>query len=244
MAVVAAPAQGHPCPIGNPIPGAATLRLQPRQHPGRGALHGDHRRRPRGACRGRSTAAATSSRPRLDRRPPSAPARRPRPRPGGGARRAPQPRRLLVVLADRCAVVGRRDHLGAEPRRAGAPRPPMGLIHPLDWQFRDGAYFVGDRAARRVPSSSTCAGPGPIVGGRGSGAFERFAAELGYTLTVKDYAASVFYSGGSRRATSRSTRTASPKSKADELSGKWEAKHGRRATAGPRCSTPRPTSRR
>ena len=30
---------------------------------------------------------------------------------------------------------------------AGAPRPPMALIHPFDWQFRERAYYVGERAA-------------------------------------------------------------------------------------------------
>jgi phage portal protein BeeE len=77
---------------------------------------------------------------------------------------------------------------------AGAPKPPMGLIPPDAWDIRERAYMVGDR---RLPADELLhlRGPGPIVNGRGSGAFTRFAAELGYTLTVKDYASSVFYSG-------------------------------------------------
>ena len=43
---------------------------------------------------------------------------------------------------------------------AGAPRPPMALIHPFDWQFRERDYWVGDR---QLPASELIhlRGPGP-----------------------------------------------------------------------------------
>jgi HK97 family phage portal protein len=106
----------------------------------------------------------------------------------------------------------------------GAPKPPMWLVDPLQLELRDGGYFVRDY--RLDPTAIIhLRGPGPIVDGRGSGAFERFAAELGYTLTVKDYAASVFYSGvpsGYLKVTKDGlTQTA-----ADALRASWDAKHG------------------
>jgi HK97 family phage portal protein len=107
---------------------------------------------------------------------------------------------------------------------AGAPKPPMALIHPFDWELRERAYFVGDR---QLPSSELVhlRGPGPITGGRGTGAFTRFAAELGYTLTIKDYAHSIFYSGVPSGYL-KVTREGLTQEKADELSYKWDSKHG------------------
>jgi len=105
-----------------------------------------------------------------------------------------------------------------------APRPPMWLIHPFDWDMREGGYWVGDR---QLPAAQLIhlRGPGPIHGGRGMGAFQRFAAELGYTLTVKDYAHSIFYSGVPSGYL-KVTKPDLSQEKADELSSRWEAKHG------------------
>jgi HK97 family phage portal protein len=106
----------------------------------------------------------------------------------------------------------------------GAPRPPMALIHPFDWSFREGAYYAGDRY---LPATELIhlRGPGPIVGRRGVGAFQRFAAELGYALTIKDYAHSIFYSG-IPSGYLRVTKEGLTQEKADELSMRWDAKHG------------------
>jgi HK97 family phage portal protein len=107
---------------------------------------------------------------------------------------------------------------------AGAPKPPMWLIHPFDWQFRNGAYFVGERM---LPATDVIhlRGPGPITDGRGMGAFQRFAAELGYTLTIKDYAHSVYFAGVPSGYL-KVNKDGLTQEKADELSSKWDAKHG------------------
>jgi HK97 family phage portal protein len=110
---------------------------------------------------------------------------------------------------------------------AGAPRPPMALIHPFDWELRERAYFVGER---QLPASQLIhlRGPGPISGGRGTGAFSRFAADLGFILTVKDYAHSVFYSGVPSGYL-KVNKEGLSQEKANELSASWDAKHGQGA---------------
>ena len=100
----------------------------------------------------------------------------------------------------------------------------MALVHPFDWDFRERAYMVGDR---QLPGSEVIhlRGPGPISGGRGTGAFTRFAAELGYTLTIKDYAHSVYFAGVPSGYL-KVNREGLTQEKANELSASWDAKHG------------------
>jgi HK97 family phage portal protein len=106
----------------------------------------------------------------------------------------------------------------------GAPKPPLWLVDPLVLEIRNGDYWVRDY--KLAPAAVIhLRGPGPIVEGRGSGAFSRFAAELGYTLTVKDYAASIFYSGVPAGYL-KVNKDGLTQAKADELSEKWDAKHG------------------
>jgi phage portal protein BeeE len=106
---------------------------------------------------------------------------------------------------------------------SGAPKPPMALVHPFSWEFREREYWAGEQ---HLPAMEVIhlRGPGPIVNGRGTGALQRFAATLGYTLTIADYAHSVFYSGvpsGYLKVTTPGLDQAV----ADELSAKWNAKH-------------------
>lgn len=107
---------------------------------------------------------------------------------------------------------------------AGAPRPPLWLVDPLAVELRDGGYWVRD-VKLDAAAVIHLRGPGPIVGGRGSGAFERFAAELGYTITVKDYAASVFYSGVPSGYLKVNKDGLTQKA-ADDLRASWDDKHG------------------
>lgn len=106
----------------------------------------------------------------------------------------------------------------------GSPKPPIWLLHPLDVDIRNGSYWVRDT---KLDSTAVIhlRGPGPIVGGRGTGAFARFAAELGYTLSVKDYAASVFYSGVPSGYL-KVNKDGLTQEKADDLATRWDAKHG------------------
>jgi HK97 family phage portal protein len=107
---------------------------------------------------------------------------------------------------------------------AGAPRPPMWLIHPFDFDVRDGGYWVKDKQLDAT-TLIHLRGPGPISGGRGTGAFTRFAAELGYTLTIKDYAHSVYFSGVPAGYL-KVQKEGLTQEKADELASKWDSKHG------------------
>jgi HK97 family phage portal protein len=113
----------------------------------------------------------------------------------------------------------------------GAPKPPLWLVDPLQVDLRADGYWVRD--VRLDPGAIIhLRGPGPIVAGRGSGAFSRFAAELGYTLTVKDYANSVFYSGVPSGYL-KVNKDGLTQPAADALRTSWDAKHaqGRRETA-------------
>ena len=118
------------------------------------------------------------------------------------------------------------DGLISAPRRdsSGAPRPPMALVHPSQWGFREGEYWAGDR---RLPAAELIhlRGPGPIVDQRGVGALERFAATLGYSLTVSNYAHSIFYSG-IPSGYLKVTETGLDPGKAEELAARWAQKHG------------------
>ena len=107
---------------------------------------------------------------------------------------------------------------------SGAPRPPMTLVHPFDWEFRNGEYWAGDT---HLPTTEMIhlRAPGPITGRRGTGAFTRFAAEFGYTLTIKDYAHSIFYSGVPSGYL-KVSKEGLTQERADELSSRWDAKHG------------------
>ena len=67
----------------------------------------------------------------------------------------------------------------------------------------------------------------PIVKGHGSGVFDRFAAELGYTQTIRDYAAAVF-DAGVPAGYLKVTKDGLAQDKADALKSKWLAAHGGR----------------
>lgn len=106
----------------------------------------------------------------------------------------------------------------------GAPKPPMWILHPHDVDIVDGQYVVGGEV---LPSVNVIhlRGQGPIVGGHGYGAFDRFAASLGYTVAIRDYATNVFYNGvpaGYLKVTKDGLR----QDKADELKRKWMDAHG------------------
>ena len=78
----------------------------------------------------------------------------------------------------------------------GAPMPPMWVLNPNDVKIDQGAYYVeGDDQPLDATNLIHLRGMEPIVGGHGSGLFTRFAGELGYTQTLRDYANGVFYNG-------------------------------------------------
>lgn len=98
----------------------------------------------------------------------------------------------------------------------GAPKAPLYVLHPADVEIEAGHYRVGD----------TELGALEVIHLRGmGGVFRRFAAELGYTLRLKDYAAGVFYSGVPAGYLKVLKEGMSQES-ADALKAKWLAAHG------------------
>ena len=110
---------------------------------------------------------------------------------------------------------------------AGAPKPPMWVLHPHDVDIRDGAYWVGDQRLTRLEVIHL-RGMGPVVAGHGTGAFDRFASQLGYTQSIRDYASGVFYSGVPAGYL-KVTKDGLSQDRADELKAKWMAAHGGKA---------------
>jgi HK97 family phage portal protein len=108
----------------------------------------------------------------------------------------------------------------------GAPKPPMYVLHPDDVDIRDGAYWVRGAEEPLAPDLIVhLRGLEPIVKGHGSGVFTRFAGTLGYTQTIRDYAAGVFYSGVPAGYL-KVTKEGLAQDKADELKSRWLAAHG------------------
>jgi HK97 family phage portal protein len=107
---------------------------------------------------------------------------------------------------------------------AGAPKPPLWLLHPDDVEVRDGNYYVGDV---RIPSTNLIhlRGQTPIVGGRGTGVLTRFAADLGLAQSMRSYMAGAFNSG----VPAGYLKTSAPnidQGQADALKKRWMDQHG------------------
>lgn len=126
---------------------------------------------------------------------------------------------LLAALwyGDGFAYVPQRD-------TAGAPKPPLWQLHPLDVEIRNGAYWVSD--VELEPGAVIhLRGMLPIVGGRGTGVLDRFAGELASVAAVRDYVTGAFGSGvpaGYLRANVPNLT----QDQADALKTRWMAQHG------------------
>lgn len=107
---------------------------------------------------------------------------------------------------------------------AGAPKPPMWVLHPHDVQIRDGSYWVGDVELDRLQIIHL-RGMGPVVEGHGTGAFDRFASQMAYTQDIRTYAAGVFHTGVPAGYL-KVTKDGLAQEKADELKSHWLAAHG------------------
>jgi HK97 family phage portal protein len=106
----------------------------------------------------------------------------------------------------------------------GAPKPPLWVLHPHDVDIVEGRYVVGD--VQMGPNEIIhLRGMNPVVDGHGTGAFDRFAATLGYTQTIRDYAAGVFYNG-IPAGYLKVTKEGLAQDKADQLKAAWMAAHG------------------
>ena len=108
----------------------------------------------------------------------------------------------------------------------GAPKPPMFVLHPHDVAIENGAYWIDDEEIDPI-NLLHLRGFEPILAGHGSGLFDTFAATLGYTQTIRDYAAGVFYSGVPAGYL-KVNKEGLAQDKADALKARWLAAHGGR----------------
>src|SRR5207237_9368146 len=105
---------------------------------------------------------------------------------------------------------------------AGAPTPPLWLLHPEDVKIdEDGGYTVGDT---QVPATKIIhlRGQTPIVYGRGTGVLTRFASELGMAQALRTYMAGAFSAGVPAGYLKTSTPNITQE-QADALKTRWMA---------------------
>jgi HK97 family phage portal protein len=107
---------------------------------------------------------------------------------------------------------------------AGAPKPPLWLLHPEDVKIDEGAYWVGDV---RVPSTKLIhlRGQTPIVNGRGTGVLNRFASDLAMSQSLRSYMSGAFSAGVPAGYLKTSTPNISQE-QADALKARWMTQHG------------------
>lgn len=107
---------------------------------------------------------------------------------------------------------------------AGAPKPPLWVLHPHDVELRDGRYRVADieLAAGTVMHLR---GQTPIVDGRGTGVLDRFTADLSMAAALRDYTLGAFTAG----VPAGYLKTSAPhldQTQADDLKTRWMNAHG------------------
>ena len=106
----------------------------------------------------------------------------------------------------------------------GAPKPPMWILHPDDVRLENGQYSVRDVELEQSQIIHL-RGKAPIVGGRGTGVFQKFGGEFAYARSMRSYAAGVFQSG----VPAGYLKVIAPglaQPKADKLKERWLAAHG------------------
>ena len=107
---------------------------------------------------------------------------------------------------------------------AGAPKPPLWILHPHDVAIKGGAYWAGDVQF----------GPGEIIHlrgeppyrqGRGTGVIDRHGLDLGLASATREFAANSYRSG----IPNGYLKVAAPmvtQDQADDLKARWMAAHG------------------
>ena len=107
---------------------------------------------------------------------------------------------------------------------AGAPKPPLWLLHPEDVKVAEGQYWVSDV---QIPATNLIhlRGQTPIVDGRGTGVLTRFADDLRLAQSMRTYMAGAFTAGvpaGYLKTTTPSIN----QEQADALKTRWMTQHG------------------
>jgi HK97 family phage portal protein len=111
---------------------------------------------------------------------------------------------------------------------SGAPKPPLYVLHPLDVEVRDGAYWLLGSDTPFAPGEIIhLRGQLPVSGGRGSGVLSRFGADLGTITALREYMAGAFQAGVPAGYLKTSTANIS-QDQADKLKERWMAQHGGR----------------
>jgi HK97 family phage portal protein len=110
---------------------------------------------------------------------------------------------------------------------AGAPKPPLWVLHPDDVEISDGRYYV---AGSDVPFAEGeiihLRGEPPYKKGHGSGVIDRFGADLALAATVRTYAGSTYGTGvpaGYLKVNSPNLTV----EQAADLKARWMEQHGR-----------------
>lgn len=109
---------------------------------------------------------------------------------------------------------------------AGAPKPPLWILHPLDVAIRDGAYWVSD-IELAAGTIIHLRGAPPIVDGRGTGVLDRFAVELAGVAAIRDYVTGA-YGAGVPAGYLKANVPNLTQDQADNLKSRWMAQHGGR----------------
>ena len=111
---------------------------------------------------------------------------------------------------------------------AGAPRPPLYVLHPADVTIVDGTYgLVGADVGFRPGEIIHLRGQPPIVAGRGTGVLDRFGADLAVMSSLRDYMAGAFQSGVPAGYLKTSTPNITAE-QAQALKDRWMTQHGGR----------------
>jgi len=107
---------------------------------------------------------------------------------------------------------------------AGAPKPPLFVLHPHDVVLEDGVYKVADYVFG--PNEIIhLRGKHPIVDGRGTGVLDRFIPDLAMASAVRDYTSGAFTAG----VPAGYLKTTTPnitQDQADALKQRWLSQHG------------------
>jgi HK97 family phage portal protein len=109
---------------------------------------------------------------------------------------------------------------------AGAPKPPLWILHPQDVDIHDGRYWIHDSDVPFADGEIVhLRGEPPYKKGHGSGVIDRHGADLALAATVRSYAGSTFGTGVPAGYLKVNQPNLTPEQAAD-LKSRWMVQHG------------------